>query len=232
VNKTLTSAIRNTARRFGFDISRYHGDGLNPQALRRLQTNPATILDVGAAYGTASLYEAFPDAYRVLIDPLSEYETHLSRWTAGGLGEYHLVAVGAEPGEVTIQVQADNLTRSSVNQRTLLTEEGGSPLKRQVPVRTLDQLYENRKWAGPIVIKIDTEGYEDSVIRGATSLLRETDVLIVEVSVAARFKGSYKFADFVQLMVQDQFHLTDVLTTPRSSSGQLTYMDCVFRREP
>ena len=41
---------------------------------------PETVIDVGAGEGTFEIYETFPDAYHLLIEPLEEHTASLSRF--------------------------------------------------------------------------------------------------------------------------------------------------------
>src|SRR5215472_996180 len=43
-----------------------------PAYIRRLGFRPATMVDVGVGPGTPDIYEAFPDAFLVLIEPVAE----------------------------------------------------------------------------------------------------------------------------------------------------------------
>ena len=100
---------------------------------------------------------------------------------------------------------------SSFLARTDLTSTGKQVEKREVGVKTLDTLMEEYGLEPPFGLKIDTEGFEDQVIRGATNFLRRTEFVIAEVSVAERFVDSYTFAEFTELMDENDFFLWDVL---------------------
>jgi hypothetical protein len=100
---------------------------------------------------------------------------------------------------------------SSFLARTDLTSTGKHVEKREVEVKTLDTLMEEYGFEPPFGLKIDTEGFEDQVIRGATNFLRRTEFVIAELSVAERFMDSYTFAAFTGLMDKNDFFLWDVL---------------------
>jgi Methyltransferase FkbM domain len=51
-----------------------------------------------------------------------------------------------------------------------------------VPVRRLDRLVEERGLPGPFLLKIDTQGTELDVMRGAERILPQVDLVIAEVS--------------------------------------------------
>ena len=91
-------------------------------------------------------------------------------------------------------------------------------------MKTLDTLMEEYGFEPPFGLKIDTEGFEDQVIRGATNFLRRTEFVIAEVSVAERFVDSYTFAEFTELMDENDFFLWDVLGV----SGVRFWPDPVF----
>jgi FkbM family methyltransferase len=200
-----------------------------PENLRKPDFEPATVIDVGAGEGTLPLYQAFPDAHHVLIEPLTEYEEALRQLTAQRGGEYLLTAVGAQEGSITIDADRMNPDRSSMLSRVGAGGGAEHLERREVPITTLDGLREQRDWQPPFGLKIDTEGFEDEVIRGATALLEETQFVIAEISVRKRFEHSYSFAEFIALMDVRGFALGDVLMANRPAREQaLRYVDGVF----
>ena len=54
-----------------------------------LGITPKTVIDVGAAWGTPELLEAYPDAYHILIDPLPMYSDRLNQLLEKYTVEYH-----------------------------------------------------------------------------------------------------------------------------------------------
>ena len=203
--------------------------GWSADSLRKPGFSPATLIDVGVAAGTGSLYEAFPEAYLVLIEPLAEFEPQLSALVARRPGEYILTAVGASTGAARINVNLEVLTGSSVLPLVRGTDHQRE--ERAVPITTLDALRAEHRWTPPFGLKIDTEGFEDRVIEGAGSLLEETQFVLAEVSMTDRFEGSYTFAEFVASMDARGFQLCDVLHLERHRRDRdVQYMDALFRR--
>jgi FkbM family methyltransferase len=189
------------------------------------------VIDVGVAQGTRNLYEAFPDAHLVLVEPLREFEDDLKRIAKRRGGEYVLAAVGAEPGTAEIYVNPAMLVESS-----MLVNEWRSPAehqaleRRQIEVTTLDVLRAQRGWAGPFGLKIDAEGYEHRIIEGAAELLRETQFVIAEVSVTRPYTGGASFADFVALMDSHGFAVHDLLDGQKRENVGLEFVDILFRK--
>lgn len=115
--------------------------------------------------------------------------------------------------------------RSSFLERTDLTATQGAVEKREVPMRTLDALVEEGGFQAPFGLKIDAEGFEDQVIKGAPRLLRDTEFVVAELSVAERFRDSYAFSDFTEMMDAAGFYLWDILNV-----GGKRFVDVAFRK--
>jgi FkbM family methyltransferase len=199
--------------------------------LRKPGFSPATVIDVGAGRGTHVVYQAFRDAYHVLVEPLAEFAPELEELLRKHRGELLPYAIGAEDGTVDLNVDPESLLASSINQVTWReATPDNPPAPRTVPLRTVDSLLQERRWQAPFGLKIDTEGFEHRVIEGATELLKETQFVIAEVSVSQRFENSYTFEEFIELMSSRGFALCDILNAVRYSERELSYIDAVFRR--
>lgn len=197
--------------------------------LKSIEFKPNTIIDVGAAAGTEVLYEAFPDSYFILIEPLKEYESHLQEILKKYQGEYFVTAVGDHIGQVEINIESNDLERTSIHTRSILTASNNKVIKREIGITTLDALQKEHQFKPPFGLKIDTEGYEVQVIKGSSKLLGQTDFIIAEVSVAQRFENSYTFAQFIDLMNKNNFALYDILYEYRKDD-KLMYADCLFKK--
>ena len=79
-------------------------------------------------------------------------------------------------------------------------------------------------------MKIDVEGWEDRVIKGAGEVLRDTEFVIAEVSVANRFFDGYTFAEFIALMDDRGFSACDFLDIGRADDSTVTFVDVLFKR--
>jgi FkbM family methyltransferase len=204
--------------------------GWRPDWLRRPGFTPQTVIDVGAAVGTPELYEAFPEAHLVLIEPLHECRDELERMLSTRRGERFEVAVGSDEGIATLHVDPEAPWVSSILRPTR-PHDGSAPVDRAVPITTLDRLVEEHAWTGPFGLKLDAEGFELEILKGATRLLADTQFVIAEVSVVARFEGGYTFAEFVALMDKRGFALCDVLDGWKARpAGSVIFLDALFRR--
>jgi FkbM family methyltransferase len=201
-----------------------------PDYLKRLGFGPRTLIDVGVAHGTPQLYEAFPNAHLLLVEPLEEFSADISRILAKRPGVHHAVAVGTEEGERTIYVEPRRPLLSSFYLRHQLEQTGDTAPGRRVRVATIDRLISETPCPRPFGLKIDAEGAELDVILGATNTLMDTEFVIAEVSVLPRFEGSYGFARFISAMAERGFEVCDILDIGRADTSDVTFFDLVFRR--
>ncbi len=206
------------------------GAAWGSESLRKPGFEPATVIDVGAGDGTPPLYEAFPAAHHVLIEPLEEFRGPLGHLAARLGAEYLHLAVGAQNGTTTINVNPGLLVTSAIRGNRAYPH--GEMQAREVRLATLDTLRDERDWKPPFALKIDTEGYEDQVIEGATQLLEDTQFVVAEVTVKPAYDGGYSFADLIALLDRHGFRLCDVMTAPKNAGAHETeFMDAVFQRD-
>ncbi|MCY3763204.1 MAG: FkbM family methyltransferase [Gemmatimonadetes bacterium] len=193
---------------------------------------PATVFDVGVGRGTDELYRAFPEARVLLIEPLAEYRQALERISRKYDCRIIDKAVGSRCGQAEIAVDTGDPHKSSFGRRTGPGAPGGSLASRTVEMTTLDRiLREHPDLEPPFLLKIDTEGHELEVVEGADELLRRTEVVIAEVSVAERFEEGYRFEEFVAAMGARGFRVFDFLRVRYLKKAPGTrFADIVFKK--
>jgi FkbM family methyltransferase len=197
--------------------------------LRSLPIRPSTIIDVGVADGTPELYSAFPEAFLILVEPVQEFFPGINHLLAQRRGLHLPFALGERPGEMTMNVEPDG-AKSSLLRRTSLTRTGDPVIERRIPVRTLDDAIHDISFNGPTLLKIDVEGFELNVLRGATQALLKIDLLLIEASVAQRFEGGAQLADLISFLAAHQFVLRDIVHIARDPRVGVRHADLVFTR--
>lgn len=132
------------------------------------------FVDVGANIGAYSIlaaslpgtrcmaFEPASDTYELLVENvlLNGYESRVTT---------HRMAIGEEDGEVSLTASLD-----TVNHVVSAADAGAA--RESVPLRRLDDVLGDQQ---PTVIKIDVEGYETPVIKGAVKTLRGDALLAV-----------------------------------------------------
>src|SRR3546814_4488279 len=102
------------------------------------------------------------------------------------------MALGAETGTATINV-SENLASSSlldVEARSVeALRETGYTGTEEIVVRTLDEVVEP-DWRRPLALKIDTQGFELEVLKGAQQTLADIPAILLEMSLTPLYKGA------------------------------------------
>ncbi len=194
-----------------------------PRRYLKLMT-PQTVIDVGVNRGTAPLYEAFPDAYYLLVEPIKENAKDIEALLTTIRGEHAMVAAGAAAGTAVLNVEKTRTGLSSFLTRTQLTATGKAIEEREVPVKPLDELIAGRDFPAPFGLKIDTEGFELDVVKGATETLTSCQFVITETSTAQRFENAYRSVDLIEYLRNRGFVIFDIMKTTRR------YADLLFMR--
>jgi FkbM family methyltransferase len=195
--------------------------------LGRLRFQVDVLIDVGVFKGTPELYAAYPDGKLVLIDPLPGFdETIRNRFAPHRVGreydwDFHQVALGSAPGTMSLRISG-----------------GGSGLIPQlrddprfeghvdVPVTRLDDLVAESGYEGRFGLKVDTEGFELEVLKGARETIPKCKFVIVETLLRDRFERNYRFSDLIAYMREFDFELLAVLNDKPDALNQ--YYDCLF----
>lgn len=180
-----------------------------------------TVFDIGVNRGTPDLYEAFPDAHYVLVEPIAELRPRVEKILRRLDGEYVQAAASSHVGTATLNVERARFGLSSLEHRPTPPTTDSDIERRVVPVTTVDQIVADRELRGPFGIKIDTEGHEVDVIRGAERTLRRTEWVIAEVSITGRFTDGYRADQMIGEMRDRGFVIADVLKSTRGWADML-----------
>jgi FkbM family methyltransferase len=233
MNLRLKEAVRRSVASLGWEIHRI--GPAHPPILdeffaraRRLGLRPRTVFDVGAAMGdfTETCWTVFPEARFFLIEPLDEFAPILTD-RCKRIGATFVPAVAAEKdAEAMLHVHQDYVGSS------LLREEEGAAVdgtERSVKSITIDGLASQKSAQGPYLLKADVQGAELRVLDGATSVLEEAVLVMLEVVFFEFFVGGPLFADVVAYMADRGFVVYDVLQPlHRPLDGALSQVDLMF----
>jgi FkbM family methyltransferase len=75
----------------------------------------------------------------------------------------------------------------------------------EVPVRILDEVYAKDGLRYPDVMKLDVQGYELNVLRGALTVLSRTKYLVVELSFRNFYKGQPQLWEVLKFLEENHF---------------------------
>lgn len=234
LRRRIEAVVRTTLADRGIEVRRA-GKGVRrtlPAVLahyRELGFQPATVIDVGVGPGTPEIYQAFPDARLVMVEPLEEWRGQLELIRAERDAELVIAAAGPQAGEVEIAVHRVPTLSSMLGARPGDSDE---PPRRTVPMVRLDDLQRDLGLRGPFLVKVDVEGGELEVLAGATELLKQSDLVLLEVSFFELVGGAPLFHDVVGWMHDYGFVVSELYNGHnRPLDGALAQLDVAFVQE-
>ena len=205
-------------RRFGVDVVRYHG--VNLTARRRIQELTARrlglVLDVGANAGF------FGDAVRrqgyggriVSFEPLAEAFAELEQRVQNDpLWEAHRLALSDRDGEADLQVAGNSWSSSLLPMEPRHVASAPSSVvvrSERVPLARLDTIWDGLSRGGRAYLKLDVQGAELAVLRGAEQALRDVDVVEAELSLVELYAGQPLLPDVVAFLEPRGFALVQL----------------------
>jgi FkbM family methyltransferase len=243
VDAVLKNSARTVINRFGLDIVRYRSPNTIEGHLHRLLPSLGVncVLDVGAHHGEyAGLLRRI--GYRgsiVSFEPVSTNFAVLQRarrrdprWQGMQF------ALGAEQSVMAINVLAatdlSSFLAPTPHAHTWFGDASRVVRTEMVHVKCLDDVIEacTEPLVAPrIFLKIDAQGFDLSVLQGATRTLQWVVGLQTEIAVRSLYEDVSLFPDNVVQVLALGFDLTGLFGVAREPDGiaQIEF-DCVMRR--
>jgi FkbM family methyltransferase len=221
----LVTGIAGFLKRAGYGFVDHDG------FLKHLQSNglvPNTMIDVGAFIGgwSRGARPIFPNARYLMIEGNEDNRERLAMSVSEiGNAEFVIALLGPEEkDEVTFHVHSKG---SSVLPE--LTSFGMEP--RTVPMKRLDDLVATRTLEEPILLKLDAQGFELEILRGAPNTLARAEVVVLEASLIPYNEGAPLIAEVIAFMGSAGFVAYDIFGGHRRESDNALYQtDVAFTR--
>ena len=216
-----------------FSLSSFH----ILKQLRAAGFHPRTIIDVGANVGQFSIAASrmFPDSKIWAFEPVPDSFEILSKHL-GKSPQVHLqqCAIGAanESMEININTHRHSSSLLAIGEAHSVAfpfarEEG----KVLVDVKTLDSIKNQFDFMPPVLLKVDVQGFEAQVIRGAVKVLQHVDMVVIETSFQPMYVGEMTFLELGNLMAHEGFEFVGPLDwLPHPKTGEVLQMDALFKR--
>jgi FkbM family methyltransferase len=197
------------------------------------------VLDVGANIGQFGS-ELRAKGYRGKIksfEPVAAvYRTLADNTATDAEWETYNYALGTEAGSAEIHVAESTVfssIRASTQAATRFAATAAAASTETIEVRRLDDVC--HAMSGNVLLKIDTQGFEQQVLQGGRSVLPMMKGVLMELPIIHLYEATWRFheavafmddAGFVPAQVRPvNFHSTDTVS--------LVEVDCLFRpRDP
>src|SRR5262249_13776866 len=97
-----------------------------------------------------------------------------------------------------------------------------------VPVVRLDTLLRDSELRGPILLKLDLQGFELEALKGAEETLAHCDNVLVETTFDADYEGAPSFDEVLGFLHDRGFAFVRPLSFLKGSDGRVVEMDALF----
>ena len=239
--RIIKKIIKKLFKKLGFDLTRYNpASSQNARILEFFSIYKIdTVLDIGANIGqfAMELRESGYKGRMISFEPLSEAYSHLlinskkdPNWIIAPR-----MAIGNEEGKKTINISGNSYS-SSIFKMTD-THIKGAPDSayidsEEIYINKLDNVVENYLRNGEnIFIKIDVQGYESQVLRGASNILSKIKGMQIELSLVPLYENQLLFIGMLEYITNLGFELCDISPGFRDiQSGKLLQFDGIFFR--
>jgi FkbM family methyltransferase len=230
--------LRTIAGWFNYDVIRQSKDILLDRHLKNLleHHNIDCIIDAGANHGQYALslrnmgykgeihsFEPLSGAYATLVS----HAEHDADWYT------YNFALGSSPAELTINV-AENDDFSSFLTPTDYSEETFSNKSRidhqeLVKVKVLDDVLAKTIGDKYIHLKMDTQGYDLEVFKGAQKILDQIKTLQSEISIKQLYEGMPDYITSLSTFRDAGFNITGLFPVTRDKQDlSVIEFDCVM----
>jgi FkbM family methyltransferase len=192
-----------------------------------------TIFDVGANRGQFAkrALKAFPNAHIYCFEPGKKAFVDLKKWadSQGGKVSVFNIALGDSEADLNFYEHPEN-------------DEGSSFLRSinqigEIPVlihqTTLDAFVKSESISlePEILVKIDTQGYDDRVIMGAKEVLSKSKACITEIIFDREYYGQGNFKKIFYLLDTLGFEFVGLQNQHFGINGEIQWADAIFRKK-
>jgi FkbM family methyltransferase len=227
--------LRKAFQTVGIDIHRYQPKTDRLTWLKDLSIS--SVFDVGANIGqfATEIREALPQAQIYSFEPLEECYNKL---TATFKNDQRFMAFNCALGEsesvMTINKSAytpSSSLRPMANSHKELFPHTKESAPEIIKIRTLDEVFAELTPKPEILVKVDTQGYEDKVIAGGSKALSKAKVVLIEACFVELYEGQPLFDEIYEKM--KLFGLTYQGALHQKidpATGRVIFEDAIFVR--
>jgi FkbM family methyltransferase len=211
---------------------------LTPHRLWIQKMDFQTVIDIGSYIGSFAfaMRHILPQAQIYSFEPLQDNYIQLVK-NLDPLGHFQAfnTAIGEKTGQLEFNRSDFSPSSSALEMGELHRQafpHSAHSTRISVPVACLDDYLEKMTLTSPVLLKIDVQGFEDSVLRGAGQVLKQVDHLEIEVSYQPLYAGQVLFKDINQMLMEAGFRFAGNLDSMLSPlDGSILQSDAIFIKD-
>jgi FkbM family methyltransferase len=230
----MRSTINSAFKRFGYQVTRWEPYPFAPHVA---SFGITLVFDVGANVGQyGKLLRSSGYGGRIIsFEPVSSAYTQLSSAAAHDPNWITIpAALGSSKGEATINVNRNSdmsslRTLREDHARTHGFEKVGT---QPISIVCLDDVFDQyAKATDRVLLKLDVQGYEDEVLKGAASSIARIAAVQTEMSIVPTYIGQQNMRAMIDSLNGLGFSLFDLANGFRDLDRRLLEVDGFFARD-
>jgi FkbM family methyltransferase len=202
-----------------------------------LSATPSPLIcDVGANDGETvnDFLRHFPDATIVAFEPFGEcFENLKASFSSHRNVRIENVALGARPANGSLRVFSGHRMNSLLDMATtrdnVMYDKFDKIGTQDVSVDTLDRFCSSHHIDHIDVLKVDTQGFDLNVLKGAAGLLaaHRIGIVFIEVNFIPMYEGQATFAEIHEFLTSWGYRLVDLYNYTRQH-GHIAWCDACY----
>jgi len=198
-------------------------------------TDIRTVLDIGANVGkfTTMISEILTNVNIYAFEPLSDcYKELIENTKHLDNINYFNFALGEKESESIIYhnefTPSSSILEMNDMHKSIFPKTIHS-FSENIHIKDLDSLDDEIIWIQKTLMKIDVQGFEINVLKGAISSLNNIDVIIIETLFVELYENQTQFDDIYSFLVKRNFSYRgnfEQIKDPKS--GRILWADAIF----
>jgi FkbM family methyltransferase len=204
--------------------------------LRRAIPELRTIIDAGANSGQFSKAAAhfFPEAKISAFEPLPDLYPVIERkfHKNPNIATYNL-ALGNENGSISFNRNKYGHISSimEISDANIHYPKQHEDVERiDVAIKRLDDIIAAQSLARPALLKLDVQGYEMEVLKGADLVLTQLDFIVIEANLEQLYKGQASFTEMNAFLNSKGFEVEAMLDFSLGKGNKYIEIDLLYKR--
>jgi FkbM family methyltransferase len=236
----IKNLIKDMLKHTGYKISKINPPNPSGTTSPLNHRNINLLLDVGANTGQYALrsradgysktivsFEPLPDAYEKLLTNSSGDPS----WII-----HERCAIGRTNADTEINVSRNSQSSSilqMLEQHASAAPDSIYIGKEKTRIISIDSIFDyySANKLDRVFLKVDTQGFEDEVLAGASNSIKRISGIELELSLVPLYEGQYLYRYFLDMLEGEGFYLWAI--TPGFSdptTGQQLQIDAIFFR--
>ena len=198
--------------------------------------NPETIIDIGSNKGQFIMLieQLFPHKIIYSFEPIEEILEKQKRFFNYKKNIFfYNFALGSNPStkEFFITKRMDGSSFFKINTENTKNIHYKIQNQRNIQIRTLDEIIIDQEIIKPVLIKIDVQGFELEVLKGAEKILEKTNYLLIEVSEKEMYQHQPLSNEIITFLQDRNFQILKQSFPTRIDQSNIIQKDILFYKK-